>query len=308
MPYMRPFISPRPQLSAVDIRVYSSFGELPMKSIAASFVLLMGLAACVGPFAASPGGGLMYQLPDTPELVYFTGDTTNVDIDAGPMGSLRMRGTGTATLAMAFERGAEGIQVTATFRELNARLSQPMGGAQTADEDDLEGPLVFTLDKKGHATLVSLPEMKGQAAELASPHAIAYQFFPLLPGGMANPGDSWTDTIHFEDEVGQGELTSTTFATYTLQGDTVVDGVNLLSITMEGNAEVVAFGVTEGMEVTQIFAGDISGSILWDPARSVYVSGIFEQDMSGTVEVPAAGMPPMPLTVRGTSHVRLQGN
>lgn len=279
-----------------------------MKSIAASFILLLGLAACVGPFAASPDAGLMYQVPDMPELVYLTGDTSNVDIDAGAMGSLRMRGTGTATLAMTFERGAEGIQVTTVFRELKARLSQPMGGAQSADQDDLEGPLVFTMDKRGHTTLVSLPEMKGQSAELASPHAIAYQFFPLLPGDVVNPGDSWTDTIHFEAEIGQGEITSTTVSTYTLQGDTVVDGVNLLNITMEGNADVVAFGVTEGMEVTQVFSGDITGTVLWDPASSVYFGGTFEQDMSGTVEVPAAGMPPMPLTVRGTSHVRLQRN
>ena len=77
---------------------------------------------------------------------------------------------------------------------------------------------------------------------------------------------------------------------------------------MDGNAEAVTFAVTEGMEVTQIFSGDISGSILWDPARAVFVAGSFDQDMSGTVEVPAAGMPPMPLTVRGTSHVKLQGN
>ena len=106
-----------------------------MKPIATSFILLMGLAACVGPFAASPGGGLMYQVPDIPELVYLTGDTTNIDIDAGPMGSLRMRGTGTATLAMSFERGAEGIQVTTTFQELDARMSQPMGGAQGQASD-----------------------------------------------------------------------------------------------------------------------------------------------------------------------------
>jgi hypothetical protein len=279
-----------------------------MKSIAASFLLLMGLSACVGPFAASPKPALMYQLPDTPELVYLTGDTVNVDIDAGPMGSLRMRATGTATLAMSFERGVEGIQVTTTFQELDARQSNPMGGAQRADEDDLVGPLVFTLDEKGHATLVSLPEMKGQAAELASPHGIAYQFFPRLPGGVVNAGDSWTDTIHYEAEVGQGETTSTTIATYTLQGDTVVDGVNLLSITMDANADVVSFGVTEGMEFTQMISGDLTGSILWDPARAVFVSGVYDQDLSGTVEVPAAGMPPMPLTVRGTSHVKLQGN
>jgi len=279
-----------------------------MKSIAASLILLVGLTACAGPNAASPGGGLMYQLPDTPELVYFTGDTTNIDIDAGPMGNLQMRGTGTATLVMSFERGADGIQVTATFRELDARMSQPMGAAQSADEGDIEGPLVFTLDEKGHATLVTLPEMKGEAATLASPHSIAMQFFPLLPGGKASPGDTWTDTIYFEAEVGPGETTSTTIATYTLRGDTVVDGANLLNISMEGTADVLTFAVSEGMEITQTFSGDISGTILWDPARSVFVGASFDQDMTGTVEVPAAGLPPMPLRVRGSSHVRLQRN
>ena len=278
-----------------------------MKPATLASLLLLSVSACAGPGSAGPGGGLMYQVPDAPELVYVTGDTSNIDIDAGAMGSLRMRGTGTATLAMTFERSAEGLQVSATFRELNARLSQPMGGAQSADEDDVEGPLVFTMDSKGHATIVSLPEMKGQAAELASPHAIAYQFVPLLPGTVANPGDAWTDTIHYEAEVGQGDITSTMVMTYTMVGDTVVDGMNLLHFSVDGTADVVAYGVTEGMEVTQSFSGDITGMMLWDPARAIFFGGMTEQDMSGTVEVPAAGMPPMPLRVRGTSHVRLQG-
>jgi hypothetical protein len=278
-----------------------------MKYLIVAATLLFSLSACAGPSSMGPDGGLLYQVPEAPELVYLTGDTSNVDIDAGAMGSLRMRGTGTATLAMTFERGMEGIQVSATFRELDARLSQPMGGAQTADEGDLEGPVVFTIDEKGHATLVSLPEMKGQSGELASPHAIAYQFFPLMPGRAVNPGDMWTDTIHYETEVGQGDVISTTVATYTLVGDTLVEGINLLAISMDGTAEGTVFGVTEGMEVTQVFSGDVTGTVLWDPARSVYVRGSFEQDLSGTVEVPAAGMPPMPLRVRATSHVTLQG-
>ena len=279
-----------------------------MKRAAASIALLWGLSACIGPFAAGPSGGLMYQVPDAPTLTYVTGDTSNIDIDAGAMGSLRMRGTGTATLAMTFQRDAEGIQVTTVFQELNARLTQPMGGAQTADEGDLEGPLVFTMDERGHSTVVSMPEMKGQAAQMANPHAIAYEFFPRLPGGAAEPGATWTDTLHYEADVGSGETMNTTVMTYTVRGDTVVDGTTLLKITMSGTGDVTAFGVTEGMEVTQVFSGDISGYALWDPARSIYAGGYTEADMAGTVEVPAAGMPPMPLTVSARGHVRLQKN
>ena len=277
-----------------------------MKRVVAFVALLLGTTACVGPFASGPSGGLMYEVPTPPTLTYVTGDTSNIDISS-PMGSMRMRGTSTATLAMSFERSADGIQVTTNFQELNARLTQPMGGAVTADADDVEGPLVFTMDNQGHSTVVSVPEMNGQAGQMANPHAIAYQFFPLLPGGAPEAGASWTDTIHYEAEVGPGETNSTTIMTYTLQGDTVVDGLTLLKINMTGNADVTAFGVTEGMEVTQIFSGDVSGYALWDPARSVYVGGYSEADMSGTVEVPAAGMPPMPLTLSGKGHVKLQG-
>jgi hypothetical protein len=282
-------------------------GGKPMKSVAATFVLLLGLTACAGPGGMSPGGGLMYQVPETPSVVYLTGDTSSIDIDAGPMGTMTMRGTGTATMAVTFAQGEEGVQVTATFQELNARLSQPMGGAQTATEDDLVGDLVFTMDAKGHTTVVSVPETKGMAGELANPHNLVYEFFPLLPGGAVDPGESWTDSLHYQIETGMGEVESSSIMTYTLHGDTVVDGVSLLHITVAGTADVVGSGVTEGMEVTQIFSGDVSGTILWDPARSLYVSGVFDRDMDGTVEVPAAGMPPMPMKVTGTSRVTIQG-
>jgi hypothetical protein len=249
----------------------------------------------------------MYRVPDPPSLTYVTGDTTNIDIDAGAMGNLRMRGTGTSTMSAAFSRSAEGIQVTARFLQLDARLSQPMGGAQTATEADVAGDIVFALDSRGHATVISLPEAKGAAPQLANPQTLAYEFFPILPGEGMDPGDTWIDTLSYEVEVDQGMTESTSVLTYTLQGDTVLDGRSLLVITVTGRADVVGSGVTEGMEVIQVFSGDVEGTILWDPRRSIYVSGFFERDMDGTVEVPAAGMPPMPMTVSGRSHVRLQG-
>ena len=277
-----------------------------MKKIVASFAVILGLAACAGPGGMGPGGGLMYQVPDNPTVVYLTGDTTNIDIDAGAMGSFQMRGTGTSTMAVAFSRGAEGVQVTATFQELNARLTQPMGGAQSVTEADVEGDIVFTLDDRGHSTAVSMPEVRGVADQLANPQALVHEFFPILPGGPVSPGDSWTDTLSYAVQTDQGDTESTSVMTYTLQGDTVVDGRTLLHITMTGSADVRGSGVQEGMEVIQTISGGIEGTILWDAARSLYVSGYFERDMDGSVEVPAAGMPPMPMTLTGRSHVKLQ--
>ena len=47
--------------------------------------------------------------------------------------------------------------------------------------------------------------------------------------------------------------------------------------------------------------------VLWDPARGLMVASESSADMDGTVEVPAAGMPPMPMAVSGSGTVRLQG-
>ncbi len=273
-----------------------------------ALALLFGLSACAGPGGTSPSGGLAYRVPDQPNLIYLTGDTTSIDIDAGAMGNMQMSGASAATLAVSFAPGQDGVQVTATFQKLTARLSQPMGGAQSASESDIQGNLVFTLDRKGKGTVVSAPQLKGAVAQLANPLTVVHEFFPRLPGGPVNAGSTWTDTIQYEISTPEGTTASSTVTTYTLQGDTVVNGASLVKITYQGKANVTGGATTEGMEVVQVFAGDVSGTYLWDAARAVLVAHEAKGDMTGTVEVPAAGLPPMPLTVSSRSRVRLQGS
>jgi hypothetical protein len=277
-----------------------------MKQIVTSLALALGLAACAGPGGSGPGGGLMYRVPESPAAVYLTGDTSNIDIDAGAMGSFRMRETATSTVAFTFARAEEGVRVTANFQELSARLTQPMGGAQSITEADVVGDFVFTLDPQGHSTAVSTPEVRGAVAPLANLQALAYEFFPILPGGAVGPGDSWTDTLSYALELPQGDSESTSVMTYTLQGDTAVDGRTLLHIALTGTNDVTQTGVLGGMDVILTISGDIEGTILWDAARSLYVSGDFRRDMDGTVEVPTVGMPPVPMTMTGRSHVQLK--
>jgi len=278
-----------------------------MKYAAASALLLFGLAACAGPGAVSPSGGLMYQVPESPSVVYVVEGGQNINIDAGPMGSMSMTSSSEAMLAMSFAAGANGVQVTTTFQELSVSMTQPMGGSLSASESDIVGDLVFTIDPKGEGTVVTLPETKGSAEQLVSPVSFVHEFFPRLPGGAVSPGETWTDSIQWEASTGDGDVSSSSVVTYTMVGDTVVDGLALLHITYEGEADVVGSGFTEGMEVLQAVSGDVAGMFLWDPARGLMVSGESSQDMDGTVEVPAAGMPPMPVSVSGSGTVRLQG-
>ena len=158
-----------------------------MKYVAVSALLLFGLAACAGPGGVSPSRGLMYQVPESPSVVYVAESSQDISIDAGDMGNMTMTASSEATLAMSFAAGADGTQVTTTFETLSASMTQPMGGSLSASESDIEGDLVFTIDEKGKGTVVTLPEMKGSAEQLVSPVSFVHEFFPRLPGGAVNP-------------------------------------------------------------------------------------------------------------------------
>ena len=179
-----------------------------MKYVAASALLFFGFAACAGPGGVSPSGGLMYRVPDSPSVVYFAESSQDINIDAGAMGNMTMTATSTVTLAMSFSSGADGIQVTTTFEELSASMTQPMGGSLSASESDIEGDLVFTMDEMGKGTVVTLPKTKGSAEQLVSPATFVHEFFPRLPGGPVNPGDSWTDTIQYEVQTADADISA----------------------------------------------------------------------------------------------------
>jgi len=277
-----------------------------MKSVAASALALFGLAACAGPGGISPSGGLMYRVPDTPSVVYLTESSQDISLDVPGMGPMTIQGASTATLALTFAPAEGGVQVTAAFDELTASMDQPMAPL-SATESDIVGELVFVMDERGRGTVVSLPELRGSAEQLANPAGLVHSFFPRLPGGTAAPGETWTDTIKFDLQTSTADASTQSILTYTLVGDTVVDGADLLYVTYEGEMEAVTQADNQGMEMIQSFSGDVTGMFLWDPARGLMVFSESDEDLEGTTEIPAAGMAPIPMTVRGTGWVRLQG-
>jgi len=255
----------------------------------------------------TPSRGLMYQVPETPAVVYVSESSQDVNIDVPGMGPMNVQGSSQSTMALSFAPADAGVQITVTFETLTASLSNPMGGPMTASESDIVGDLVFTLDERGRGTLVTAPEVKGDAEQLVTPAAIAYEFFPRLPGTAVNAGDVWTDTIQYEVEAAGGTTTTQSVLTYTLVGDTVVAGAALLHVTFEGETDVVSEVLNEGMEMIQTASGAVTGMFLWDMARGLMVFTESNADLDGSVEIPAAGMAAMPLTVSGTGTVQLQG-
>ncbi len=275
-----------------------------------SLVILIALpvAGC-GPFGGgpSPDAALAFGVPTPSSLTYLVGDTAEVSVETGMMGTLAITSSSSATLALDFAEVAGGVQVTALFRQYSAIQTNPMAGATTADQDDIDGPLVLNFDRRGHVEIVQSPELSGNAVQFF-PSEYAYQLFPCLPGGAMDPGDSWVDTVAYEFEH-EGTAAAPIYAyTYTLQGDTTIAGHRLMKIDVVGQMSVETAGSVEGMDMTQSFAGDLSGTVLWDPVGGMLHSSEITYDATGVVEIPAAGIPPMPLSVTGIRRVTLQGH
>jgi len=259
------------------------------------------LVACGGG-GPSPAG-LAYTLPDPATVTYVVGDTANMDIDAGGE-SMQARTTSSMTVETSFTRSPEGVQVWLGVQELDASQTTPMG-TTNADGSGVDGPLVFSLDRKGNATIVSLPDVSGSAAEFFQPLAIAHSIFPGLPGRAASIGETWTDTVRFEGEQSGRNYSSLSVMEYTLVGDTAVAGRSLVRIDFEGTSEVAANGVMQGNDFSQGLSGDISGWVLWDVQHSLLFEAHNQADARGTMEISAAPFP-LGLRVRQQGAVRLR--
>lgn len=250
------------------------------------------LSACVGGGPPTPPG-LAYGVPAEASVVYLTEDRSDTDIDAGGQ-NMQARGSSEMTLDVTFGASPGGVEVTFRVRDLAASQSTPMG-SQSASEADIEGPLVFTLDRTGEATVLQEPTVTGTAVQFFQPASLAHGFFPKLPGRAAQVGTSWTDTVSFEATPEGGEVKVSSVLEYAVAGDSVIDGRSLVKITFEGTVDQVATGQITGMDFSQNISGPVSGWVLWDLQRQLMVQSRSEGDLRGSMEVAAA---PFPLGVR----------
>lgn len=261
--------------------------------------LFVLVAASLVPAACAPGGppappALAWGLPAETSLTYLRGDTVRMDLELGGQ-RFDARVRSAATLGAEFSREGDGVRVSLAVEELQGRLSQPMGAPVTADATEVEGPLGFTVDRRGRVSSVSVPRLSGGAEQILEPFTTAHSFFPRLPGRAARPGDTWTDTLQFEGETGLGTLRTRAVLTYTLEGDTTIAGRTLARISSRGTMETASDGTVAGMRVRQSARGTLEGGYLVDAARSVLVRSHESADLRGRMEVPAA---PAPLSLR----------
>jgi hypothetical protein len=263
-----------------------------------------GLAACSGFGGPAPVRPLAYDVPSPPAATYHVTDTTRMNI-ATPMGDMAVDTEMDVTVAMTFERAADGFRVTGSVEDFSGSMTNPLTGRQTTDADDLSGSLEYTVGRRGDVEVASLPELPAAAEQMSPFSSIARELFPPLPDAVVDPGGTWVDTVTWTTELSVGEITSNAVLTYTMVGDTLVDGRTLLHFTVAGEVSSDADVTQAGMAMTQRIAGSSSGFILWDADRGLPVYQESNRELEGTLEM--VGMPPpLPMTAGGVTRVWLR--
>ncbi|MGE0159588.1 MAG: hypothetical protein AB7T31_09245 [Gemmatimonadales bacterium] len=267
--------------------------------------LAIPLAACGGGGASPPA--LAYRLPTPARAVYDVYDTATIAIEALGQ-SLDLDVGSAAVYDLAFARADDGVEVTLRVTDLEATLTVPMAGPMNVDESSVSGALVFTLDRRGEATLVSAPEVDETIGQLVPPLQIANSFFPALPGTPVRIGDTWTDTISYQDgdgatSGGGGDLMS--ILQYSAVRDTVIAGTPLLMIAFSGTSEISQTLDMQGMEIEQATSLDIEGHVLWETQAGRMFERVTTSTGRGTVRI--AVLPTdLPTRFQSVSRVRVR--
>lgn len=267
--------------------------------------LTLLVAACAGgpPEPAVPPM-LAYDLPEPPTSTYLLGDTTRVEVDAAGQ-SFDLSVASRAELTMEYARiaGGRGLRVTARIVDFRGHADNPMGAASSVGIDDVTGVLVFDLDRRGRARIVSALEADGVAGQLLQPESFVAELVPRLPGRPVVTGSAWSDTISWESSGGDASSSATVVRSYTVTGDTVVGGRGYLKVRFEGDEERVISGRLMGSTFRQELAGPGAGHFLWDAEARRVESVEAASTLTGTMEIPLLSFP-LSVRVRNTQRVR----
>lgn len=261
-------------------------GQLEMNGRARlSIAVVVSAATCADPGGPPSPGGLGYRVPSPPTATYRIADSTVAE-SRPSLRRGKTTSTTAVTLALTFERDPGGVRVTGVPEHFEVGVT---GGftmrGPSPGVGDLAGTLGLVMSRRGVVEVGSLPEMPLGYAALSPFASIAHELFPRLPDRALDPGAAWVDTVTWSSVVASLESTVTKVNTYTLVGDTVVDGRRLVSIAVVGEVASETTGQMGPVAMNTSATGSATGLVMWDTERGLPVYGQMEQEIVGTTIV-----------------------
>lgn len=260
-------------------------------------IMALAVAGCGGQSQAPSPEGLAYDRPDPNPATYTFTDTTELSLETavGPMEVLTAL-DGTAELE--FRARDHEFQVLVRFPELRGVFRNQAQDPAVVDESAVDGPFTVRVGPTGFVAVTDTPRLDGVLPDIAGPERLARSLFAHLPGGPVGAEARWVDTVTMGEAARGTRSVTRTVIVSTLAGDTVVAGRRLLRIRTEAASEVDVGGVSGGVQVQQTLAGTLTGTVLWDRNARVLFGKTESGSFSGTLALPDAAGPPMPVEVR----------
>ena len=292
-------------------------GRTPKLCFAATAAILVGACSSGGggDSAAAPAPAdhpFRYEVPSPPTATYRLADTITT-VMIMPDGEMEMAQSSSSTVALTFAADSGGVLASGTVSDYSQRMSSAMFGDMEMGGNEVTGDIEFIVGPLGNVEMVSTPEIAG--ADL--PMAIPFQFnaadlFPRFPGHALEPGDTWADTTSESADMGASGMPgadaltataeNTTVYTYSLVGDTVVDGRTFQKITVSAVGTMQASGDEAGEAISQNMTNTVEGFVLWDADRRLVAVAELVRTADGTMSM--MGMT-MAMTMAGPSRIRL---
>ncbi len=257
---------------------------------------LLPAAACAGGSAPAPtpnaGTGpttsFSYRVPTPPTALYHVDDSVVVSVSTAA-GDIEVTTTTLLTMNMVFARDVAGVGIYGTVVGFNVASSSPGMGTRSAGAEDVTGPLALVLGRQGHVEVGAMPSLDSAVMDLTPFPAVAFEIFPRLPARPIGRGGTWVDTVTWAVEEETSESATQTVYTYTLMGDTLVEGETLLNIAMQGDITMEMLEGVGDAVVRQTLSGSTTGYVLWDPERNLPKYSASQRTIEGTNQVPGAG-------------------
>ena len=280
--------------------------------IAAAAATLLSACASGGPAPdeARADNPFRYDVPTPPTATYQLADTMTT-IMTMPQGEMDMAISSATTIELSFAADSGGVRATGTVTDHSATMASTMIGNIEMGGNGVSGNLEFVISPLGEVEMISTPEVAGDGVMPATPIAFnAQELLPRFPGRPLEPGDTWADTATASADLGgldlpvpvSGTSETTTVYTYTLVGDTVVDGRTLQKITVSGVVTEQPSLEQGGESIGSDMINTVEGYVLWDAERGLVAA----VDLVRTVDGSAAAMgTSMSMTGGGRSRMRL---
>jgi hypothetical protein len=267
-------------------------------------LLLMGLAVS-GPGCAlaappvapvPPAAVLSYDPVRASPVAYSVTDTATFTVHAGPMGSMTVTSDHAGTATVELTQAGDSLEARVHYFHFAGSSDAEPHRRKRVDHTALHGAFHLRFDGRGRMEIVETPALSDDLLNITSPEALVRPLFVHLPGRPLDAGEGWVDTIRSVEEAHDVRTVARTVLTSTLEGDTIVDGRVMLLVRTRAENRIEVDGRSGGTPVRQRLSGTTLGTVVWDPQLNLLVERREEGHLTGTLDMPEAGVTSMPMT------------